>query len=155
MGLDVTICVSRDYQLDLKFDIKFAGFFSCQSKIQKCDLGYSQHLLTVLEGCEIYYCVRPEAFNRIETNPIQRPPFEDISSLLSNDTESTVYIYLDKQLIVKTSMKQILTNITLEKASNNRNGKNSDLSNLKEEQALNMWLNNMDMVIDEKLDKVC
>uniref|UniRef100_A0A914P478 Macrophage-expressed gene 1 protein n=1 Tax=Panagrolaimus davidi TaxID=227884 RepID=A0A914P478_9BILA len=153
MGLDITICVSRDYQLDAIFNVQFAGFFSCQSQIQKCDSGYSQHLLTVLDGCEIYYCVRPEAFNRIELNPIKRPPFEDISSLLSNDTESTVYIYLDNQLIVKNSFKEILTNISLEMASKN-DGKNLKEAILGEDQALNIWLDTMDAKIDEKLDKV-
>uniref|UniRef100_A0A914E586 Uncharacterized protein n=1 Tax=Acrobeloides nanus TaxID=290746 RepID=A0A914E586_9BILA len=64
MSLNVTVCLSRDYQLDAPYSIGFSGFFSCQtpSAQKQCLKGYSQHLATVAEGCDIYYCVKPEAF---------------------------------------------------------------------------------------------
>lgn len=139
------------------FDVKFAGFFSCQTapSAQKCENGYSQHLVTVLEGCEIYYCVRPEAFKRIEKSVIRRPPYDDITALTSNDTESTVYIYIDDELVVKNSLAEVLVNVSIE--INNRKGNISTYDKddaISEEKALDIWLNNMHSVIDEKLKQV-
>uniref|UniRef100_A0A914ENN9 Macrophage-expressed gene 1 protein n=1 Tax=Acrobeloides nanus TaxID=290746 RepID=A0A914ENN9_9BILA len=163
LGFDVSVCLSRDYQLDAMFDVKFAGFFSCQTPpvAQKCENGYSQHLVTVLEGCEIYYCVRPEAFNRIEESVIKRPPYEDITALTSNDTESAVYIYIDDELAVKSSLKDVLVNVSIER--NNLKGKTNSSANdtdngllsnsISEEKALDMWLGNIYEAIDENLEQ--
>jgi hypothetical protein len=61
LGIDLNICMSRDYQLDFQYSKKFQGFFTCQTQ-QGCTDGYSQHLASTIYGCDVYYCVRPEAF---------------------------------------------------------------------------------------------
>lgn len=48
---DTTVCLSRDYELDYKYAVDFAGFFSCQTPEanRTCETGYSQHWVTSAE----------------------------------------------------------------------------------------------------------
>uniref|UniRef100_A0A914XJ51 Macrophage-expressed gene 1 protein n=1 Tax=Plectus sambesii TaxID=2011161 RepID=A0A914XJ51_9BILA len=119
-GLDLTVCLSRDYQLDKRNSIKFGGFFSCQtpSVLARCPKGYSQHLATIVENCEVYYCVRPEAFTNYNMPKAVRPPYDDTSALISSETGSVIYTYLDNKRLSKFSVRDALLEMaSIEKSS--------------------------------------
>ncbi|XP_059156143.1 macrophage-expressed gene 1 protein-like [Physella acuta] len=42
---------------------------------QKCPTGYSQHLLTVEDGCSVYYCIQTGYLAGPNLPPLKRPPF--------------------------------------------------------------------------------
>ncbi|XP_059156146.1 macrophage-expressed gene 1 protein-like [Physella acuta] len=42
---------------------------------QKCPIGYSQHLLTVEDGCSVYYCIQTGLLAGPNLPPVKRPPF--------------------------------------------------------------------------------
>ncbi|XP_023814160.1 macrophage-expressed gene 1 protein-like [Oryzias latipes] len=73
--------VSQDFELATRFSVPFGGLFSCESvnplanNQRRCPPGYSQHLGTVSDGCEILYCVQSGLFTGGELLPIHLPPF--------------------------------------------------------------------------------
>uniref|UniRef100_A0A3Q3H3Q2 Macrophage-expressed gene 1 protein n=1 Tax=Labrus bergylta TaxID=56723 RepID=A0A3Q3H3Q2_9LABR len=75
------ICVSKDYETGTRFSVPFGGLFSCQSgnpisgSQHRCPPKFSQHLVSVSDGCEILYCVQSGLFTEGELLPIQLPPF--------------------------------------------------------------------------------
>ncbi|WAR10142.1 MPEG1-like protein, partial [Mya arenaria] len=80
---DLSVCVSSNIELSNKNSIPFAGFHSCTSKNPftndrgYCPTGYSQHLATVVDGCEISVCVKLGARNITRLPHIQMPPYID------------------------------------------------------------------------------
>lgn len=76
-GADVVICLSREFDLDSQYSVRLAYFFSCQTPKgqDQCPPGYSPHLATIINNCEIYYCSRPERINRQKILRADRPPY--------------------------------------------------------------------------------
>lgn len=114
LSLETTVCLSNDYQLDFRFSKKFGGFFSCQTPetSRQCPNGYNQHRATTLDGCDVYYCVRPEAFKELILPTIKRPPFRSPDVMLSNATEHMIYAYIDEQIWLKIPMIDVVLNKT-------------------------------------------
>ncbi|KAK0151473.1 Macrophage-expressed gene 1 protein [Merluccius polli] len=75
------ICVSNDYEMATAYSVPFGGLFSCESvntlagNKRRCPAGFSQHLATVSDGCEILYCVQSGLFTEGQLLPIHLPPF--------------------------------------------------------------------------------
>uniref|UniRef100_A0A914PJX6 Macrophage-expressed gene 1 protein n=1 Tax=Panagrolaimus davidi TaxID=227884 RepID=A0A914PJX6_9BILA len=151
-GFDVTVCLSRDYQLGRLSEVKFGGFFSCEQPVQHCDDGYSQHLITKIESCEIYYCVPPKAFIQLEYSKIKRPPFEDISVMLINGTESVVDIYVNNTFVKSQPIYEILKNATKQNSGLLKSGYTFNATT--KEKVLDDWLDLEHSKIEEHLDKV-
>ena len=90
MGEDVRVCVSTDYERAYARSVPFAGFQSCESGNplasvnasdsttpwpHECPIGYAQHLVSVVDGCEINYCVQLGSFASKSLLPPHLPPF--------------------------------------------------------------------------------
>ena len=106
MGQDVTVCVSTDYELGYAYSLRFAGFDSCEvgnpfaapvsargdpaKWPNQCIRGYSQHLVTIDDGCEINYCLQSGALNGRSLMPIRLPPFSPPPQSKMNVTEASV-----------------------------------------------------------------
>uniref|UniRef100_A0A914ECU7 Uncharacterized protein n=1 Tax=Acrobeloides nanus TaxID=290746 RepID=A0A914ECU7_9BILA len=133
---DTIVCLSRNYEVDGPLNIKFSGFFTCQSPPSEaqCPVGYTQHLATVENGCDAFYCVRPEEFNRFIPKRVDRPPFEDPSAL-TNDTESMLYVYRNNTFWFKQPLEPIIEN-----ATNQLTGKGEQNSNGISQDQLNDWI---------------
>ena len=107
-GEDTQICVSDDYELGEPYSVPFAGFESCiagnplASKnkslsnaahwLHSCPYSYSQHLVTIDEGCEINFCIKSGAFNQLTLQPPRLPPFRRNPELNPNSSEVLVVI---------------------------------------------------------------
>lgn len=96
---DLHVCISDDMEVGAKGAVPFAGFVSCRAGNpfafdgdavnrlltfyktrtdewpQRCPQGYSKHLATVDQGCQVSYCVRTGAMAGLLLPPVQRPPF--------------------------------------------------------------------------------
>ncbi|KAL3852623.1 hypothetical protein ACJMK2_016241 [Sinanodonta woodiana] len=107
----VFVCVSDDYDA-FDFGNIFGGFFTCQvgnpyanSKLlysdpqswpKGCPTNYNEHLLTVIDGCEISYCMGSfigNGTNQVVPNVI-RPPYMD-APMPENAETSFVYLHED------------------------------------------------------------
>ncbi|XP_055998016.1 uncharacterized protein LOC130047349 [Ostrea edulis] len=108
MSTDIKLCVSDDFELGFRYDVSFAGLFTCKSgnplAIMKedvsknssnnmhsyltsanselwphaCPTGYSNHLAALAESCKISYCVKSQSFSKQEFPTIRRPPFIEL-----------------------------------------------------------------------------
>ena len=96
IAVDVSICVSNDYELGSAHAVSFAGFHSCRignplsvpasistSRFpnatdwpHNCPSGYSQHLVSIENGCEINVCLEKGAFQSKSLLPPILPPFQ-------------------------------------------------------------------------------
>ncbi|XP_071163886.1 macrophage-expressed gene 1 protein-like [Mytilus edulis] len=105
---DLKICVSDDIENGFQYSIPFDGFFSCQNdnslavnqNATHCQAGYSEHLATIVNECEINYCATQKssatAFIPIRSPPFMRKPSgQNISSIhvISEDGQSWTQIY--------------------------------------------------------------
>ncbi|KAM9810870.1 macrophage-expressed gene 1 protein-like [Neosynchiropus ocellatus] len=94
------ICVSKDYETASKDSVPFGGIFSCESanplaaQRQQCPPQFSQHLLSVSDGCEILYCVRSGLFTGGQLLPVHLPPFTR-APLVSMQATNTVMVMTD------------------------------------------------------------
>ncbi|XP_048091016.1 macrophage-expressed gene 1 protein-like [Alosa alosa] len=81
LSKDFIICLSKDYEQASSLSVPFGGFFSCRagnplaSSQFRCPPEFSQHLLTIDDGCQIMYCVKSGAFTGGPLKPINLPPF--------------------------------------------------------------------------------
>ncbi|KAI5619841.1 macrophage expressed 1, tandem duplicate 1 precursor [Silurus asotus] len=90
----IMICLSNDYEAATKFSVPFGGFFSCQAtnllagSQSRCPPQFSQHLLTISDGCQVLYCVQSGIFTGGELPPIHLPPFTrpPVISLIATNT---------------------------------------------------------------------
>ena len=77
----LTICVSKNYEMAAAHSVPFGGLISCESanplagNQRRCPAGFSQHLATVSDGCEVLYCVQSGLFTGGQLQPIHLPPF--------------------------------------------------------------------------------
>ena len=94
IAVDVSICVTNDYELGAAHATSFAGFHSCRignplsvpANVAKfptasdwphnCPNGYAQHLIAIERGCEINVCLENGAFLSKTLLPPILPPFE-------------------------------------------------------------------------------
>lgn len=90
----IMICLSNDYEAATKFSVPFGGFFSCQATNllaggqSRCPPQFSQHLLTISDGCQVLYCVQSGVFTGGELPPIHLPPFTrpPVISMIATNT---------------------------------------------------------------------
>ncbi|KAE9547476.1 hypothetical protein FO519_009312 [Halicephalobus sp. NKZ332] len=97
---DLTVCISYDYQMDMKYAIPFNSFFSCQSSQKKCESGYTQHLVEIFDGCAVFYCVTPDAYRSLENPVIKRPPFTNVTFATSKYPEDTILAFYKTEEVV-------------------------------------------------------
>uniref|UniRef100_A0A914ECJ3 Uncharacterized protein n=1 Tax=Acrobeloides nanus TaxID=290746 RepID=A0A914ECJ3_9BILA len=85
---DIVVCLGRDYW-DRRFS-ELGGFFSCQTKKEdaSCPTGFDQHLVTTVEGCDVYVCLETNVSMRLKLPLIKRPPFERDPFAVINGTEN-------------------------------------------------------------------
>ena len=102
---NVRICISDDYELGAKSAVPFGGFYSCEQGNpladghfnKRCPEGFSNHLATTDNNCEIEYCVRNGLLSDLKFPTLQLPPFLEIPAesiakpanyIISHDSES-------------------------------------------------------------------
>ena len=109
-GEDTQICVSDDYELGYALSIPFAGFDSCSAgnplatktssgelKMSfgllgvdpstwphRCPTGYTQHLASIEQSCEINYCVKAGSLDEKGLPPVKLPPYRKYPNLNPN-----------------------------------------------------------------------
>ena len=109
-GEDTHVCVSDDYELGYALSIPFAGFDSCSVgnplttksssgelrmnfgllKVDpstwphRCPTGYTQHLASIEQSCEINYCVKAGTLDEKGLPPIKLPPYRKYPNLNPN-----------------------------------------------------------------------
>ncbi|XP_065907252.1 macrophage-expressed gene 1 protein-like [Dysidea avara] len=100
-GEDTHVCVSDDYELGYALSVPFAGFDSCMAGNplatksssgglrmrfgllevdpntwpHQCPTGYTQHLASMEQSCEINYCVKAGTLGEKGLPPIKLPPY--------------------------------------------------------------------------------
>lgn len=92
-GGDVRLCTSSDYELGASQSVKFGGFFSCSvgnplvsaadgemnstlsDWIHTCPMGYTQHLITIDNNCEISVCLEMGSYGRERLLLPKLPPY--------------------------------------------------------------------------------
>ncbi|XP_062597311.1 macrophage-expressed gene 1 protein-like [Saccostrea cucullata] len=85
---DMYVCLTDDFELGQRYSVPFAGFYSCQEgnplsnqyfsptyTSKSCPGGYSQHLGTIADECEVSYCTLANALFGQASMPIRFPPF--------------------------------------------------------------------------------
>ena len=109
-GEDTHVCVSDDYELGFALSVPFAGFESCTAgnplatksssgelKMQfglldvdpsmwphRCPTGYTQHLASMEQSCEINYCVKAGTLDEKGLPPIKLPPYHKYHNINPN-----------------------------------------------------------------------
>jgi hypothetical protein len=68
---------------------------------RNCPNGYSQHLVTVDNQCEINYCIKAGSFKDGKLNPVKRLPFSPQPGTNPNSTEAVIIIGVNGQVWVK------------------------------------------------------
>ena len=104
-GENLEVCVSDNVTKAQSYSVPFGGFESCiagnplsasngtnQNKWpHACPRGYSQHLVTVDEGCEINCCVKAGTYNMSSSLlPVELPPYRKRPQFKPNITNSLV-----------------------------------------------------------------
>uniref|UniRef100_A0A4W3GS73 Macrophage expressed 1 n=2 Tax=Callorhinchus milii TaxID=7868 RepID=A0A4W3GS73_CALMI len=118
--LSLKVCVSDDSELGFRYSVPFGGFFSCESgnpladtaprappgslqsfvqppprgHSQSCPRGFSQHLATVSQSCQVLYCVKAGVFTGGKLPPVHLPPFSRPPGLTSTDTDTDTVLVL-------------------------------------------------------------
>jgi len=106
-GEDTHVCVSDDYELGYALSAPFAGFQSCTAgnplatksssgglKMRfglldvdpnmwphRCPTGYTQHLASMEQSCEINYCVKAGTLDEKGLPPIRLPPYREYPNI--------------------------------------------------------------------------
>ena len=125
IALDVSICVSNNYELGFSYSVGFAGFHSClvgnplaipassHSSFpdsadwpHACPGGYSQHLLAVQDGCEISACLENGAFESKTLLPPRIPPFQKKPTNTPYSTEKLTVMGSDGGILVRNTAGQ-------------------------------------------------
>ena len=137
LGNNIHICVSSDFHLTSSIPA-FGGFESCMignplaaasssnNELHtinqdlwphKCPSGYSQRVATILQSCEINYCVKSGTFKFNEEGllPIKLPPYQQYPNLNPNTSDVTSIVSGQGDVWEKNSETnewQIETNVT-------------------------------------------
>ena len=80
---NIRICISDDYELGAKSAVPFGGFYSCEQGNplanenfnKSCPKGFSNHLATIDNGCEIEYCIQLGLLSDLKFPTVHLPPF--------------------------------------------------------------------------------
>ena len=106
LGTDINICVSNDIG-GSEYSVPFGGFDSCKTGNalaaspnefnegkypHQCPSGYSRFFAAIDRGCSINYCTEITAFKKQLPNPAKLPPYEDISELSINVSDTLVLV---------------------------------------------------------------
>lgn len=85
----------------------FGGFYSCQNGNpltngkKACPKGFNNHLATILDDCEIEYCVQTGQLSNLKFPTVHLPPFSEVPAeslkksanyLISHDFESWIQL---------------------------------------------------------------
>ncbi|XP_052680042.1 macrophage-expressed gene 1 protein-like [Crassostrea angulata] len=104
---DIKVCVSDDYELGTKFAVPFGGFYSCQSGNplnsgkKSCPKGFNNHLASIVDDCEIQYCVQSGQLTHLKYPTVMLPPFSKVPAesfeaktnyIVSHDLKTRVQI---------------------------------------------------------------
>jgi hypothetical protein len=126
IAIDVTVCVSGDYELGSAHSVSFAGFHSCyvgnplaipaQSNMstfpdisdwpRNCPPGYSVHLVVVESGCEINVCIERGAFTQKYLLPPKLPPFRNQPPYIPYVTDQLTVIGSGGNILVRNTEGQ-------------------------------------------------
>lgn len=68
---------------------------------KRCPNGYSQHLVTVDNQCEISYCIKTGAFQDKKLKPVKRMPFSPRPGTNPNTTEAILIVGVNGQVWYK------------------------------------------------------
>lgn len=90
----IKVCISDDYELGTKSAVPFGGFYSCMhgnplvksSNKKTCPTGFSNHLATMDNFCEVMYCAQTGALSELKFPRVQVPPY---TSIPAESLEST------------------------------------------------------------------
>lgn len=121
LAADTIVCLSEDYELDSQFAVPFNGFFSCQAPDaqKKCADGYSQHLATVENSCEIFYCVRPNVFKSLIPPTIKSPPYLDRDLAQTNVSYSVIQVFINSSMALHIPIMKVV-NMIIPKSPNHK-----------------------------------
>ncbi|XP_062378177.1 macrophage-expressed gene 1 protein-like [Sardina pilchardus] len=92
------ICLSNGYGMASSYSVPFGGFFSCMasnplaSSDSRCPPQFSQHLVTIDDGCQILYCVKSGAFTGGQLKPINLPPFTHPELIRKVDNKTMIMV---------------------------------------------------------------
>ena len=104
-GDNIYVCVNDDDPQGSKYSVPFGGFHSCsngnplvstkkqfQNKIypHRCGKHYHQFLITIDEGCEIYYCADVSAIMKQQPHPPRLPPYHALPRMSHNVTNTLI-----------------------------------------------------------------
>ncbi|XP_072290007.1 macrophage-expressed gene 1 protein-like [Eucyclogobius newberryi] len=111
----MVLCLSHDYESSSRFAVPFGGLFSCQSNNtlannqHRCPPKFSQHVATVSDNCEIFYCVQSMSFTEGELQPVLLPPFTKppLVRMGANDTATNMTEGEEKRAGVGKQMKKM------------------------------------------------
>lgn len=117
MAQDINVCVSVDVEMGYKYSLPFAGFDSCEignplaatgangypagnpsDWPNQCPQGYTQHMITVDNGCEINYCVQLLSGKGLLVaqlppfGPVPQPKFNMTKTLVVGDYDGEVWV---------------------------------------------------------------
>lgn len=124
IAVDISICVSNDYELGFPHAVSFAGFHSCRvgnplsvpSTVTTfperpnwpyaCPGGYSQHLVAIENGCEINVCLENGAFQPKSLLPPRLPPFQSKPPFVPYTTDKLTVIGSDGSIIARNTAGQ-------------------------------------------------
>ena len=124
IAVDVSVCVTNDYELGAVHATSFAGFHSCKignplsvpanvAKFPKpsdwphnCPNGYAQHLVAIERGCEINICLENGAFQSKSLLPPLLPPFETKPPYTPYVVEQLTVMGADGSLLVRNTAGQ-------------------------------------------------
>uniref|UniRef100_T1IZ34 MACPF domain-containing protein n=1 Tax=Strigamia maritima TaxID=126957 RepID=T1IZ34_STRMM len=71
----LTICIRNNRDASLHYALSFGGLTSCKTKL-RCPSGYHGRLATILEGCQINYCLHSSTPDLNLAEPLLvQPPF--------------------------------------------------------------------------------
>ena len=124
IALDVSICVTNDYELGGAHATSFAGFYSCRignplsvpanvptfpkpsDWPHNCPKGYAQHLVAIERGCEINVCLEKGAFQSKRLLPPILPPFETKPPYMPYVIEQLAVMGADGNLLIRNTAGQ-------------------------------------------------
>ena len=115
---DVQICISREYDLGSQYAIPFGGFYSCSIGNpytalntsnannpsmwpRECPPGYMPSLVTVIEGCDVSFCMRSTFSLDQELQNVKLPPYRNSPKFKDNVTDTYVIFGLYGNIYTK------------------------------------------------------
>ena len=127
-GRDASLCTSSDYELGTSQSVKFGGFFSClvgnplatgpntdtnsSTWTRTCPMGYTQHLVTIENDCEINVCLEMGSYGKERLLLPKLPPYREPQFNPNGSEPIAILGSLSTILIKNTQGEWITYNIT-------------------------------------------